>query len=313
MERIEQLINEWKSMEMVREHLNKVKWRLHNEKIRLKGLKLVLDKEYKDVEKLQKRPLKELFSRVLGDMTEKYELEKQEYLHAFLQYKECRDVVELLEFEEKILEQKLIRADDVKKALDLLINERAILFKKRYPGLYHSINAIHLQQDEQTKYNRELYEGLIVATKVKNGLLLMVEQLNSAKDEGHWGEFYHERQANRNEKNRRIDEAHRQAAKIKVLMQELEDELEDVYQYKKVRRYHKFDSFQHFNDIYYDRLISDWIVREKIENSLHWVKGTIDGVIQIIDTLKLQQQSTEKVLTYLAEKKETVIREGLIE
>lgn len=303
MNQLESLIAEWKSMELAKAHLEKVQTRIQTHRTRLDRLRFTLDKEYRDVERLEKRSLGGVFRLILGNDESKYELEKQEYLHAFLQYKECKDVLELLQFEAGVLQQKLLRADDIKKALGTLLTEQTILIKQTYPELFDEINAIHTTLNEQVAYKRELYEAVLVAIRTKNELYEMSIDLKDARSGGQWGVFYHERKENRRQKNQRIDQAQRHAAKVKVLLAELEEELNDVYQYKKIRRYNTFDTFQHFNDIYYDSLISDWIVREKIEKSLHWVNGTMDAVVQVIHTLKAQQEVVQKSVAYLKEKK----------
>jgi uncharacterized protein involved in exopolysaccharide biosynthesis len=72
----------------------------------LRPLELSMQKEFEDIEALEKIGMKALFYKVLGSQEEQVEKERQEYLQASLKYDQARKSLELLEFEYNILSKK---------------------------------------------------------------------------------------------------------------------------------------------------------------------------------------------------------------
>ena len=96
-----------------------------------------------------------------------------------------------------------------------------------------------------------------------------------------------------------IDEAQQVSYKVKPLFQQLENELEDVYKFKSIKRINKVAELKHFNVIYYDYLISDWIIRKQINSTLNYLYGVRDTLQRIEQTLLAQQRTTEQSIEYL--------------
>lgn len=69
----------------------------------------------------------------------------------------------------------------------------------------------------------------------------------------------------------------------------------------------RLDEFKYFNDIYYDRLISDWITSGKIYNALNYLIGKKNSMQRMVDTLKNEQKKTEKKIEELNAQKQQLI------
>lgn len=139
----------------------------------------------------------------------------------------------------------------------------------------------------------------------------MVKYLKEARGLDNWGDTWKEINQINYARNLTIDKAVDLSCKVKQLLQELEEQLEDIYHYRAIKRITKFEEFQHFNDIYYDRLISDWIVKKKIGSSINFLIGTNDSVERVISTLKNQQILTDRNVQYLKSRQKEVILESI--
>lgn len=307
---LEKIIEEYKSIELAKKHLGKLGIRLTEESARLQELSDLLDKEYEDVRQLEQLTLKGLFQKFLGDLEQQYEIEKQEYLQAVLQYKECKKTVELLAFEQRVLQEKVEKESEVLHSLETLIQERTSIVSQKYPKIKDELISISHQLDRNRGYQKELREALVVGLKVEEVLKRMIHLLKLGRDQSDWG-VYTAHSRNVYYTNSHLDEAQQLSYRAKQLLQELEDELEDIYAYKSIRRWSKFEEFIHFNDIFYDRLISDWMVQQEISSAINHLVGTLDSINRITATLKVQIKTTQRNIDYLNTRKKEVITEYL--
>ena len=303
------LIEEYRGILLAKNHLDKLLIRLDVNKQKLANLEAILQKEYDDLEQLEQLTISGLFHTILGTREEQYDIEKQEYLHAVLQYQEFKKMVELQSYEQQVLEQKLSREAHIQQQLNHFLMQRNQLIDEKYAGLRDQLRQIFHQHDQKINYKRELYEALIVALKADKLLDTMINNLIGAKATIHWGYDLVENEQTKAGKNKLIDKTQEISYQVKQLLQELEDEMEDIYNFKSVKRLHKIESFQQFNNLYYDRMLSDWVVHKKILSTIDHLKGTRDSVKLIIHTLKAQQKMTEHSIDYLIKRREELIIE----
>jgi len=309
--KLETLIAEYQSIKLAKSHLAKLQVRLREDQKTLDELGFVLEKEYQDVLKMKKFKIKDLFIRVLDSEEDQYEIEKQEYLFAALQYNECKKSVELLEFEEKILLEKVAKENAVKTELGGLIIDREANISLKYPFIKEQLLNISSQLDANFAYKRELHEAVIVALKAQKVLEQMINFITlSANGYGQWGSYaptFQEVQSRKSYLNKAHDLSHN----AKQLLSELDDEMADIYAIKSTVRTHHFEEFRNFTNIYHDNLISDWILQKRLLATLNTINSTTDNVRRLVLTLKSQVKKTENAIQYLKKRKDEVIIEGL--
>lgn len=308
---LEKLIEEYRSIILSKHHLEKLKDRLQLERNRLQELEAILDQKYNNLYQLEKLSLRALFYTMLQTKDEQFEIESQEYLHAVLQLKDCKKTIELLEFERKVLLSKVNKEKRVQDQLNHLFTEREEFISSKYASLKNQLIIANQKLDQELGYKREIYEALIVGLKARDVFTQMIALLVKAKDDVNWGAELPNKEELRHAKNSYLDQAQELSYKAKQLLQELMDEMEDIYMHKSIRRLNKFEEFKHFNDIYYDRLISDWMVQNRIVSTLNYLKGTMDSLKRIVETLKIQKKTTEKNIEYLNKRKDELILESI--
>lgn len=304
---LEKIVGDYKSLQLSKKHLKYLEVKIFYESERQDRLKEILDEEHQDVLDLESKTIRGLFRNILGKNEEQYEIEKQEYLMAALQFNEAKKVVDLLIFEKQILLEKLEKEKEVEYNFEKLVDHRNTLIASEYPYLSEQLISINEQLDADFSFLRELAEAIAIASEVENVINQMIGYLEEGKRLENWGDSWQKINQVNYERNITIDKAVDLSCKAKQLLQELEKQLEDIYEVRSIKRFSKFEEFQHFNDIYYDRLISDWIVKKRLSSSINFLKGTNDSVERVISTLKNQQILTNRNLNYLQSRQKEVI------
>ena len=308
---LEKLLADYQSIIHAKKHLANLKRRLEEEQKNLAELHFILEKEYRDVKKLENLSLTSLFHTFLGNKEEQYEIEKQEYLHAVLQYNECQKTVDLLSYEHDVLLEKVQREQPIYQQLTALLTERNQSIQQKYTRLQNQIIDIHEQIDKKIGYKQEVQEALSVNQKVAELIQEMITRVIKAKQSEDWGNpSLATSSGPQYSKLTYIDQAQQLSYKVRPLLQQLEEELEDVYKFKSIKRVSKVAELKHFNVIYYDYLISDWIIRKSIISTLNYIQGVRDTLQRIEQTLKAQLRTTEHDIDYLKKRKQEIILEA---
>lgn len=160
--------------------LNRVQshiWSLDNKRKKLEKLQLKLQKkvekeyeEYKDEKKRNEQAIRSLF--LLPD-EEKLEKEKQEYFEAVLDLRKVDKEIELLQFESKVLTEKLGQQEDLQHRLMDLIKVKAA---QKVQALRQDQNYKDLEQKEEIQQGIiYLLEGL--RSKAEDNLIRIEEIL----------------------------------------------------------------------------------------------------------------------------------------
>ncbi len=245
-----------------------------------------VDKESEDIETLKKTGVKSLFYKVLGSKEEQLEKERQEYLEANLRYDEARKSLELLEYERNILEGKIksMAATERRHQELLKLREREIIASN--PQLAAKINSIDAQITERQKMIFEVDEALAVGQDAAHLLDQVLNKLNQAVNWGQWDMAGRRGRMTSHMKHRQIDMAKDLAYKAKISLTQFEKELRDIYGPENFGLTVTIPTFSSFTDIFFDNLITDWIVQQKIQNTRSGVVSVKDKTARLLATLK---------------------------
>ncbi len=267
-----------------------------------------VDKESEDIETLKKTGVKSLFYKVLGSKEEQLEKERQEYLEANLRYDEVRKSIELLEYERNILEGKikeLPKTDRRYKEL-LKLREKEIIASN--PQLAAKINTIDQQMHERQKMLFEIEEAMGVGRSANHLLEQVVIKLNQAVNWGQWDMAGRRGQMTSHMKHRQIDMAKDLAYKAKISLTQFEKELRDIYGPENFGLTVRIPSFSSFTDIFFDNLITDWIVQQKIQNTRTGVVSVKDKVQRLLSTLNGTVPKINYEINQLEEARKAVLK-----
>ena len=294
----------------VSSHLEKMNNRIRAAELQRKQLAARIAKDEKDLEKMEKTSIKSLFYNVLGSKEDQIERQRQEYLEDSLKYNELVKTLEMLHFEKSVLEKRMNQIGHIESEIDNLIKEKEKLLLKVGGESGNQILAIIKEQRRKNAMFKEINEAIIAGSKAKNTLAKMINHLNAAINWGRWDMSGQAKYYATNNKHSRIDKARHLANQAKHQLMKFQDELKDVFGYEDYHLSFKMENFSQFTDVFFDNLISDWIIQQKIKNTLNSVAATYDKVSRLINSVKNEEGELEQKIIELEKRKRSLIIES---
>ncbi len=120
----------------------------------------LLDKELRDIEKLEGFSTKAIFYKVLGSKQEQVEKERQEYLELVLKSEDIDNEIQLLEYEVNLLEAKVGSREEFEANLERLKLEREAEIIETDPGLRSALLKISNHLENQYYLKQEIEEAI---------------------------------------------------------------------------------------------------------------------------------------------------------
>ncbi len=288
-------------------HVNQLKQRLTFEENALQLMEKTLAKEQRDVEILEKEGLTSMFRKFLGDREEKLEKEREEYLRASLRFNELYKSVELIHFELDLLEKK----QQVKEATAHKIKE---LMQKREKELIAldaqgalALKSIHDQADKLSTYSVEVEEAYKAGEEALEYVSKAERFLLTARKLGQsqrWGGRY---PGDSRTKFGAIDSARKMAYQSRHALIRFGNELKDVYADYELQFNMTLEDFGNFANVFFDSLITDYFIQQKITKSLINITDTRKNVEVILNTLNTERSAIADKETSLAVEREKII------
>ncbi len=269
------------------EHINDVLEQKTNEK---KILAKILSEEEKDYVEIQKRNIHYIFSSILGTIDKQVEKEKQEYLHALLMHQGIVEVCDSLQKEKKLLVKSLNGLHEIEKAFERLIAEKERLLKdaENYPDELVFANERIGSFNIQIK---EINETIIKGNTAKRYLHKIIVTLKTIEQ---WG--FRGLDLTSHKMERKTNAAQKEYYKANKFLQNYEDQLHDISVNFGVDFHKQIKNLDAFLDRFVDSLITDWVVNNKIVNSIHLVNNIIDKITKINGSLEFQKKKIKKYL-----------------
>jgi len=263
-----------------------------------------MHREQRDVDRLTGLSLGALYYALIGMRDEKLTEEEAELLQAKLRYEEASDT--LAELEREIDETKRAWADvrwierDIAEALE----EKRKLIQRLDPALGKEIEAVTEQEAEAAADAQELKEAASAGRAVMNALERAEDRLASAKQ---WGtiDLFGGGAVSTAIKHGRIDEAREAIHAAQAALRRFQTELADVRRDVDVAI--DIGGTLTFADFFFDGLIADWLVQNRIEASLDRVREKRSAVGRIVDAVEAERRKAEAKALELARKREALV------
>lgn len=263
--------------------------KLHNKNQLLK----ILEKEEKDVIKLESTGISSLFLSLIGKKEDKLDMEREEYLTAKLRYEECVESIRELEAEIQYANIELKKYhsanEDYVKAIkekrQIILKEDSIDSIRLKEGL-EAVNAIKLDI-------KEIKEAIDAGEKTNSSLQKMKEHLNTAKGWGMWDMMGGGLISNI-AKHSAIEKANQVAHNTQSYLKNFEKELSDVNNFTDVRV--NLSGFATFADFFFDGFFVDWFIQSKINDSISNVDNAYNKINDILSDLGRELTALEQKL-----------------
>lgn len=247
--------------------LDKIKQDMEDKQKSLELLKKTLAKEEDDVKRLEGVSMASIFYSMLGNKSEHLDKEQKEFLEAKLKYEDCNQQLSYLKEEKLSVERKI-------RALGTPEDDYETLLEKKEDAIMHMDKEKADKLTELAKVQvkihhdmKEVQEAIAAGNEALDALSQMVDSLESAENWGTWDMFGGGTLATMI-KHSKIDEAKDHASEVQHCLNRFNRELSDVMQISRMDLDVNITGFETFADYFWDGLISDWMVQNKINNSL---------------------------------------------
>ena len=290
----------------VQSHLDQLNGQLKEEYKQLDRLYKKLQKEFRDVEELEKLSMKGLFHNVLGNKDKQLEKERQEYLQASLKYNEAKNTIDLLEYEKKVLDDqvknKAALEIEVQKLMKMREKELVAQAGSKGQEILQIILRVDQIEDRIDALRACHQNGQRIVQLLQN----MEAHLQKAQNWGQW-DMMGDRHSGHYKSNA-IDKARDLAYHVKNLIRRYE---KDIYQLFGNTGHLGLDlqleGFNRFTDVFFDNLISDWIIQQKIRHATSNVSAVHDRLVRVQQNLKSDEQEQSNLRSKLLEQRRQIL------
>lgn len=260
--------------------------------------------ELRDIEKLEGLSTKAIFHKILGNKEEQLEKERQEYLELTLKYEKIQKNIELLEFEVNLLEAKIGNRENLEGRLSTLKGLREAEIIEKDPVLRKKMLDLSLQLEKQYEQKKMLQEAIEAGNICSN---LMGQIINQLRKVQNWGSFGSNRRGGMQRLVRRdaIDRARNLSYQVKHHLQLLERELNDLG--VNVQLGIDNPQFNDFTDFFFNNIITDWILQQKLTKAITSVNHTRQRVAHIISQLSQDLSSCQIEIDQLKSTRENIL------
>ncbi len=271
--------------------------KLHNQ---AKKRKSALSKEKKQFERVEKYSTNKLFKTILGDREKQLEKERQEYLQAALEYNSIVDMIELLDYELEVIGGKHQNEEALELKLDKLIVEKENKLKIYDKKASEAIKSYDSKILNQKLLLKEMDEAEQVG---KYCMSLLNDTIRNLRKVQNWG--YVDSGYGNYAKRSFVEKSRILVANTKVHLDKFSKELSDVYSNLNVE--FQLENFNNFINIFFDNLITDWIIQRQIHNALNNISSVKDKVNRLLANLQSDVNTAQATIVKLIEDKKEFI------
>ncbi len=284
------LYQELARKEKIRIHLNNLLAQIERKKEALIHIQKIVEKEENDLHRIEGQTLYATFQFILGNRKEQLEKEKQEYLSAVIRLRVKEQCFTTLVQEKELLERTYNGLHNVELSFQEVLDKKEKLLKSNqtYPL---ELSQINNRITSYTARVRELHTTIRQGEKARKQLHKIIISLGKIE---RWG--YDKKERHIRKVNQQMDQTHKEVYLANSFLQKFEDELLDLSQHFDLAYQMEVDSLASFLDQFIDALITDWIIKHKIDNSLHFVANIMDKIARINAMLEYEIEKTEQFI-----------------
>lgn len=282
-------IQKLEQIDKIEIHIGQLAARLEAEEKALALMEKTLAKEQRDVEILEKEGLTTMFRKFLGDREEKLEKEREDYLRASLRFNELYKSVELIRFELDVLEKKRDQRETIVMRIERFMKAREKELMELNTKQADELKSIHAQTDKLSKFSTEVEEAYTAGLNALKLVSNTEQSLLSAREMGKRQVWSGRQTGASRSKFRAIDSARKMAIQSRHALIHFGHELKDVYPDYEFQFNMTLAEFGQFANVFFDNLITDFFIQQKVSQSLANVTGTRKHLEEILNTLNMER------------------------
>ncbi|HPK09319.1 MAG TPA: hypothetical protein PK246_03210 [Saprospiraceae bacterium] len=303
-EEIEIILSQKTLKAKVKRRFNFIEKKLTEVVQKIEQQRKIVHKEYYDITVLESNTISSIFYKWFNDLELQLEKERQEYLMAILLLNSLEEEEKILSYESKILSEKY-------KSINVDENRLNELYKIKEQKIIYSggkqkeiIKEKNLQIDNLNSRNREIMEAINATNETLAVFEKIHHYLNLVND---WGYMDSGGSGNNSsyKKLRFIDVNRKLILEAQHSMEILAKELEDLYTRPVIHL--NIKDFDGFISIFYRHLITDWILRRKMNNAINSIIQNIDSLTTLNMMLHAEKNKNIKEIERLKKQKEKLL------
>lgn len=271
---------------------------------RIAELRNRLEKEKRDVDKLEGMSLTGLFYSILGTKEERLEKERQEYLAAKLKYDQCRDELDAVKREIESLKLQLGEINVLEREYRELLRQKEDALKQIHGSTPRELEDLSERLVKERAKAKEIREALDAANGAMASLERVLDCLNRASGWGVWdilgGGFL-----STAVKHSHLDDAKDAANQAQYQLRRLERELKDVGTIMHLNI--DVGSFARFADFFFDGLIADWVVQSRISRAEENARRVLRQVENVRRRLERAFEESRKEIESITRERQQLI------
>jgi prefoldin subunit 5 len=286
--------------------LNDLEQKYIEEKSRFAKLENVLQKEGKDVKKLEGLSLTGLFFTILGSKEQQLEKERQEYLAVKLKYDECNNSISAIKDQLKDTKQKMNQLKDIELQHKYILKEKENFILNNNSAVAREVIQISEEITGIQSNIRELKEAIAAGNAVLEEVNHVIDSLKSAQGWGTW-DLLGGGLISTAIKHSRINDARDSVHQVQQKLLIFQRDLKDLDLCLKPGISIDIGKFTAFADYFFGGLIIDWIVQSGINNSLTGAVSLKNKMIENVRYLQEALENNQIQLSRVKQEKETLI------
>ncbi|MEC1717534.1 hypothetical protein [Schinkia azotoformans] len=310
---IQQLNNELK--EVKEKMRKKEKWEarlknvldtIKNEEEKLKQVQHQLQKEQKDVDRLESLSVASIFYALIGQKLEKLDKENQELIAARLKLQEATETVQDLKEESKDLQQKLSTVANIESEYQALISRKERLIHSQDPVLGQKLDALLGLEANLHSSLKEYEEAIGAGEKASSSLKNALKSLDNAKG---WSTFdmLGGGIISTAIKHSHIDESQDEIHHAQRALRHFQEELKDVEMVAEGNL--EISGLLIFADYFFDGIIADWFVHGHIQDSYEQTSKTLGQVSSVLSQLQEKYEDIKNNLSVTEQERISLIED----
>ena len=224
---------------------------------------------------------------------------------------EARKAIELLEYERDVLKKQIRQEALIDLKLEKAIQAHRGDIMNAYPDVANKVILLEKKISTISANRKEVEEALLVAKELNGTLETIITNLDRASNWGDWEDIKLSQKIAVKAKNQFVDKALSKVYAAQLLFEKFEKELKDIYDHQKITGSYHFHDFGNFTEVYYNRLIADWVIQKRIKNSKQNVEGVNDSVSMISSSLTYEMNKADVKIAVLKQQIEFVIKNSI--
>ncbi|MUK89217.1 hypothetical protein GMD78_12625 [Ornithinibacillus sp. L9] len=277
---------------------------LHEIESAIQNLSHQLEKEQKDVKKLEGISITNLVSTIVGNKYEKLDKEEQEVAAVQLKLEEAKKTKNEITNSINDVRYQLERVNNSENEYKNLLVQKEELIKDTNSVYSEKLYQLDDQQANLQSHVTELKEAIAAGNTVKKALNHALDSLQSAKGWGTW-DMVGGGMISSAVKHSHIDTATNHIHIAQSRMRKFQKELLDVNEVAHMQI--DMSGLLKFADFFFDGLIVDWMVQGRINDSLQQTREHLTTVNQIVSNLESQLSKTELELNQNKQDRDSLI------